>query len=195
MGQVFSSWGMTDIAVSPKINHRTFPPVLTRPHRLLARHQQNLEIRLIESGSERLAHMPCTNYTDVKNVCASKHSKSRHKALRWFFFLHFNCTPVCSSHQASHNLLWTTGPLPVVTWVTTILLFFIMLGFVAMGAKKHFKIQMNATSSVIQSNKVKAYSSHRLDFSKSWKKRLVVCVTAVLNTSACVLCKKDHLQK
>lgn len=81
----FWSRGRTDIAVSHKTDHRTLPPDLTCPHRLLARHQQTLEIRLIEFGSERLAHMPCANYTDIKNVCTSKHSKSCHNALSWFF--------------------------------------------------------------------------------------------------------------
>lgn len=67
-----------------KTDHCTFPPVLC-PHRLLAQHQQTLEIRLIGFGLERLAHMPCTNYPDIKNVCTSKHPKSCHKALSWFF--------------------------------------------------------------------------------------------------------------
>lgn len=83
--QFCCSRGRTDRAVSHKTDHRTFPPDLSCPHRLLARHTQTLEIRLIEFGLERLARMPCTNYTDNKNVCTSKHSKSCHKVLSWFF--------------------------------------------------------------------------------------------------------------
>lgn len=71
--------------VSHKTDHCTFPPELTCPRSPLARHQQTLEIRLIEFGLERLAHMPRTNYTHIKNVCTSQNSKSCHKVLSWFF--------------------------------------------------------------------------------------------------------------